>query len=51
MDGRLSYVNSEGNEGPSWFLARLLFAAAKYNEKYVCQIYQWSSRQVAKAFI
>jgi hypothetical protein len=32
---RLSSVNFKGTEGPSWFLARLLFVKAKYNEKYV----------------
>jgi hypothetical protein len=35
MDRRLSGVNFKGTEGPSWFLARLLFVTAKYTEKYV----------------
>jgi hypothetical protein len=51
MDRRLSIVNFEGTEVPSWFLARLLFVTAKYTEKYVCQMYQWSSWLVAEAII
>jgi hypothetical protein len=51
MDRRLSVVNFEGTEGPSWFMARLLFVTAKYTEKYVYHMYQWSYWLVAKVYI